>query len=103
MCIRLAVVKSVDCSIAPQIPFSCRPRRRRKGRGSREAGETVGCPRGASPARSEATKREGAARPLRIGDNKRDSASAPLAGPGVNEVMGSTSAKRVNPACGVII
>jgi hypothetical protein len=71
MCIRLAVVKPVDCSIAPQIVFSCRPRRRRKGRGSREAGETVGLPRGASPARSEATQREGAARPLRIGVNKR--------------------------------
>ena len=59
---------------------SCRPRRRRKGRGSRVAGETAGCPRGASPARSEATQREGAARPLRIGVNKRVARYSPLAG-----------------------
>lgn len=58
----------------------CRLRRRRKGRGSREAGETAGLPGGASPARSEATQREGAARPLRIGVNKRVARYSPLAG-----------------------
>jgi len=71
MCIPLAVVKSVDCSIAPQIPFPVdRAEGAREG-GAAKRGKPQVVPGGASPARSEATQREGAARPLRIGVNKR--------------------------------
>jgi hypothetical protein len=97
MCIRLAVVKSVDCSIAPQIPFSCRPRRRRKGRGSREAGETAGLPRGCESGQERSDAERGGGTPPADWGQQARSASAPLAGPGVHEVSGKTSAKHVIP------
>ena len=83
-------------------PF-CRLRRRRKGRGSRRAGETVGLPGGASPARSEATQREGAARLLRIGVNKRVARIFPLAGTSVMLFWGTRARSAPYPARGVII
>ena len=85
MCIPLAVVKSVDCSIAPQIPFPVdRAEGAREG-GAAKRGKPQVVPGGASPARSEATQREGAARPPADWGQQARSASAPLAGPGVKE------------------
>jgi len=48
--------------------------------GAAKRGKPQVCPGGASPARSEATQRERAARPLRIGVNKRVARYSPLAG-----------------------
>ena len=76
------------------LPVDCAEGAREGGAAKR--GKPQVCPGGASPARSEATQREGAARPLRIGVNKRVARYSPLAGAGF-AVLGNTSAKRVIP------
>ncbi len=75
--IPLAVVKPVAC---PVTAFACRPRRRRKGRGSSEAGETVGLPRGCEFGKERSDAERGGGTPPADWDQQARSASYPACG-----------------------
>ena len=81
-------------------PSSCRPRRRRKGRGSRKAGETAGLPRGCESGQERSDAERGGGTPPADWGQQARSALLPLAGASLCSVGEHKREARHTPLAG---